>query len=400
MFRYIKVFMVGVAALSAAPLGAQDITFNGQLRPRYEARDPEAGTGLKDFTSMRMRASIRAALENDVVVFIQLQDVRLFGEELNTLTDFRADNFDMHQGYVQLFNLQEDHWGLRVGRQEMNLGGQRLVGAVGWAQQGRSFDGIRVRTERDWGWIDFFGYKTRELGAQPTSLTDSEFFGAYGTLDLGEGLGDLDLYGMYQLADVGTDETKQGTFGARYVRNSENLHYRIEGSFQTGDRLGEEVSAYMFGARVGLDVADDKATVTLWYDYLSGDDDPGDGETKVFDTMFATNHKFYGFADLFLNIPAHTGGLGLQDMAIKLAYRPEGPWSFGADLHSFRVAEEGSLSGTHLGEEIDLTGTYRYSSNATIQGGLSYIAQDDPWGELGRLSENMWWGYVMLNVTF
>ncbi len=156
----------------------------------------------------------------------------------------------------------------------------------------------------------------------------------------------------------------------------------------------------MFGARVGLDVADDKATVTLWYDYLSGDDDPGDGETKVFDTLFATNHKFYGFADLFLNIPAHTGGLGLQDMAVKLAYRPEGPWSFGADLHSFRVAEEGSLSGAHLGEEIDLTGTYRYSSNATIQGGLSYIAQDDPWGELGRLSENMWWGYVMLNVTF
>ncbi len=31
------------------------------------------------------------------------------------------------------------------------------------------------------------------------------------------------------------------------------------------------------------------------------------------ETLFATNHKFYGFADLFLNIPRDTAGRGLRD---------------------------------------------------------------------------------------
>lgn len=57
--------------------------------------------------------------------------------------------------------------------------------------------------------------------------------------------------------------------------------------------------------------------MTLWYDHLSGDDDPSDGTVRVFDTLFATNHKFYGLADYFLNIPVQTVGRGLQDLALK-----------------------------------------------------------------------------------
>lgn len=72
----------------------------------------------------------------------------------------------------------------------------------------------------------------------------------------------------------------------------------------------------MLGARLGFDVGTG-GSLTLWYDLLSGDADPNDGDTKVFDTMFATNHKFYGFADMFLNISVHTGGQGLQDLAVK-----------------------------------------------------------------------------------
>ena len=43
---------------------------------------------------------------------------------------------------------------------------------------------------------------------------------------------------------------------------------------------------------------------------------------KVFDTLFTTNHKFYGLADLFLNIPLQTDGRGLQDLAVKWHYTP------------------------------------------------------------------------------
>jgi len=53
-------------------------------------------------------------------------------------------------------------------------------------------------------------------------------------------------------------------------------------------------------------------------DYLSGDDGEDETKYKVFNTLYATNHKFYGFMDYFLNLPVHTYGKGLMDMHGKL----------------------------------------------------------------------------------
>ena len=130
--------------LVAFPVRAETkVEVGGQIRPRFEVREP-VGSGHDIITTMRVRASLEAWLDRDVGAFIQLQDVRLWGEETNTLSDFRADNFDLHQGYVTFGNVGETSIDIRVGRQEMSLGGQRLVGAVGWTQQGRAFDGIRI----------------------------------------------------------------------------------------------------------------------------------------------------------------------------------------------------------------------------------------------------------------
>jgi hypothetical protein len=164
-------------------------------------------------------------------------------------------------------------------------------------------------------------------------------------------------------------------------------------------RGGTDVAAFMLGARLGREVLTGRGSVTLWYDYLSGND-PDSGETEVFSTLFATNHKFYGLADVFLNIPAHTAGAGLQDMAIKLASDPVGWLNIATDLHSFRVSKQGALSGTHFGEEVDVTLTGRYWSNFTTTAGFSYVFADEPLKETGRLSEDLKWFYLMVRTAF
>ena len=137
--------LVLTAAASALAAGPQ---ISGQVRPRFEFRD--AGNGSDDaFTSMRVRVDAGADLDGGVRAFVQLQDVRLWGEETNTLGDFRADNFDLHQGYVEFGEVAGTGLDLRIGRQEISLGGQRLIGAVGWAQQGRAFDGVRASYAAD-----------------------------------------------------------------------------------------------------------------------------------------------------------------------------------------------------------------------------------------------------------
>jgi hypothetical protein len=386
---------VGLTALTAYPAPAQELSFHGQVRPRYESRDP-AGTGRDGFTSMRVRTSVEAALEQGLTIFVQVQDVRLWGEESNTLGDFRADNFDVHQAYLRYRGEKADWLTTTIGRQQTSFGGQRLVGAVDWTQQGRSFDGVRFDVAKEWGSLAFIGYTLADATAA-SHAADAELFGAYATVR-NVGPGALDLYLLYDRAD-GDQETHQQTLGVRYAFDGE-ISGRVEGSIQTGDRVGDPVSAYMFGGRVGTTFSDGAFGVTAWYDYLSGDDDPTDGDLGVFSTLYATNHKFYGFADLFLNIPVHTAGAGLQDVALKFTWDPTDEVRIGADLHSFSATKQGSLSSNHFANELDLTLSHRYTPHLTMVTGLSFVMQGDLLGEIGRLSEDMTWGYVMFNAVF
>ena len=375
---------------------AQEATFGAQVRPRTEYREPVGGDN-DAFTSMRVRAHVDATLKRDVRVFVELQDVRIWGEESSTLADFEADNFDLHQGFIELASTNKRLMA-RVGRQEMNVGGQRLIGAVDWTQQGRAFDGIRAFAGGGWGGVTLFGYQLSDA-TSPAVPNDGEFIGAVGEVKNVAG-GTLELYALYDHVEATLANTNQGTLGARLAGERSGVIYRGELYVQTGDRAGVDVSAFMLGARAGTRFADGKGQVTAWYDYLSGDDDPGDGKTKVFSTLFATNHKFYGFADLFLDIPAHTAGLGLQDIALKGSYALRDDLTLAADLHSFHLAKQGLLSTKHLGEELDLTSSYRYSPNLSFTGGLSYVFAADAFSEIGRLGEDMTWVYIMLNAAF
>ncbi len=383
-----------ILAVGASPVSAQDVALSGQVRPRYEFRDPVAG-GLDDFTSMRVRLGVDALIEPGLAVFVQVQDVRIWGEESHPLFDFSADALDLHQGYLRF---RGQGWGwltTTVGRMESVLGGQRLLGAVDWTQQGQSFDGLRFDVDAgrsDWVFLAF----AVSDDSAPGVTNEEELYGAYGTVD-GIGPGALDLYWLYDRIS-GTVESDEHFVGARYVFGGDVVG-RMEGTYALGTRDGVDVRAFLVGGRVGSTFAGGRLTATLWYDYLSGDD-PATPEVEVFRTLYATNHKFYGFADLFLNIPAHTGGAGLQDLALKLLFRPTDVLQLNLDLHSFRAAEGGGLTDTRFGEEIDLTVRHRYSSHLSATFGLSHVLQGPGLAEIGRLGQDMTWVYVMLDATF
>jgi hypothetical protein len=386
---------LGVGATS---LGAQElpkVSFKGQVRPRLENRSPGDGT-WDSFTSMRVRAALAAEMEQGVKIFIQLQDVRLFGEEGDTKDDFRADNLDLHQGYLEFSDVPGVGGMLRAGRQEMPLGEQRLVGAVNWSQQGRSFDGVRYSVSEAALKVDFFAMKLTEA-TSPARDFDSDFFGAWGKVATGE-VGTLDIFGLFtrDAREGGADEQ---TFGALWRGDAGPVALRFEGSVQGGTRGEEDVSAYMMAFSADADLPGG-GTVTLWYDYLSGDEDLGDGEAGVFNTLFGTNHGLYGFADFFTNIPAHTGGLGLKDAAVKFSFLPWENTRLNVDLHNFQTAQEGSLSTQSLGNEIDVTLNHTLSPGLALVTGYSFFQAKDGMMELGRLDENAHWMYLMLNAFF
>ncbi len=388
--------LVGLTVTEPVTVYAQELTIGGQLRPRYETKDPGSTDGREAFTSMRSRLHVAAEPERGVRVFLQLQDVRVWGEEESTLGDFSAENLDLHQGYAEIDVGAENAARVRVGRQEVRLAGERLVGAVDWTQQGRSFNGVRALLGPGRGGVDLFGFKLRDSTA-PDSDDDVAFLGAYAVVGLPVG-GTVDLYGLYN-RERGTSPSDQGTFGARWERAGPEWNHRIEASYQTGTRRGLDADAYMVGARLGR-VVNGLVTVSLWYDYLSGERRSGEGRAGTFDTLFATNHKYYGHADLFLDIPLHTAGRGLQNYAIKLFLSPSDVVTAGLDLHAFRMAEVGDLDTGRLGEEIDFTIGYQYTPSLSVTGGASYVFQQEGWARIDRLHRDLLFGFLMLDVQF
>ena len=121
---------------------------------------------------------------------------------------------------------------------------------------------------------------------------------------------------------------------------------------------------------------------------------------RTFETLFATNHKFYGFADLFLNIPRDTGGRGLRDLALKWSLDGPAGTSIGADLHAFRLAEGNGLGTARLAKEVDVTLAYGSNSALRLTGGLSHVWGRRGLAEIGRDAGHYTFTYLMTSVVF
>ncbi len=65
------------------------------------------------------------------------------------LGDFSGDHLDIHQALLRWTPQSAAWFSATVGRQRTAYGGQRLLGAVDWAQQARAFDGARIDLTSD-----------------------------------------------------------------------------------------------------------------------------------------------------------------------------------------------------------------------------------------------------------
>jgi len=84
------------------------------------------------------------------------------GRASSTTGDDRNPNLesdcpiDLHQAYFTLGNHKEFPVSLKVGRQELIYGDERLVGAFGWNNIGRVFDAAKLRWQNPWFAADIF----------------------------------------------------------------------------------------------------------------------------------------------------------------------------------------------------------------------------------------------------
>ena len=421
-------------AMSQGAVSAEtQIEVGGQVRYRgnVDARDFDKDSDPGYFSEMRTRVNVKAVPQDNLILFIQIQDSRIAGSNSGGLSN--DTNLGLHQGYFRWGMGKE--WFFQAGRFTMSFGDQRLVGAVEWHNVGRSWDGARLFAENERWRLDLFAVKlTESFSPSPDHDEDNDrnFHG------LTFKLKDMKLDGfVYYDRDAAADpsnthpedpnlsEVKKRfnrfTMGAYTARSfAESWDYIFNGAFQVGRdkrwfsddpsnpqlerQLFKTIAAWMLAFEGGYTFSGaHKHHLAILVDYASGDDDPSNDSIKSFNNLYYTGHKFRGYMDYFLSSNVN----GLLDLALRYRAKITTKWLVKADLHHFRSAvniASGDDTAHHIGDEVNITLKYQ-QDHFSVEGLLAAFSKRanaaNYDGNIFQGSDaSGWWAYAWFTATF
>jgi hypothetical protein len=226
--RSLKVFLMAALVLgTVATVQAelQNVELDGSIRIRGNYYDWDDNIFInagedQAWYEQRTRLGVKSDFTDDVSLYIEFDAYNNWGDNFRsnyvTGIDFangaNSDNVDLYQSYIEVNNA----WGLpirtRIGRQELELGSEWLVGNNDTAAlfPGLSFDGMRTTYATDSFSVDVLALKLNET-FQDFGDGDVNMYGIYGSYI---GLEDwqFDLYWLYVMEDddAGSPVTNAG----------------------------------------------------------------------------------------------------------------------------------------------------------------------------------------------
>lgn len=406
-------------AESVLPEIARRLSFGGQIRSRYEIRRPTSyGPGwmgkTDDLILLRTRVHVKAEVSEVIDAFVQIQDSRVWGDEASVVSD--EEGLDLHQAWVEVHELFSEHLALKVGRQELKYGDQRLVSPLDWSNVGRAWDAIKIRgSAGDHFWIDGFASVIRQ-GADAND--DRNFDGVYASITTAAPT-IIDVYVFHRnFADrafLGEDGKKMKdlrdyTTGARFETKAGPFRGTAEGVYQFGNRGDDVTNAFGIAVQgsVTLDDVVWVPTFLLEYTYGSGDSNPTDEDNETFDPLFPFGHFYQGFLDIF----AWRNG---EDLKAAVAVKPHEIWWVELAAHYLRLVERKDAwynagggvirrdptgrSGREIGVEIDLHAKVKVHEGVLIWFGYSHLFPGEYVRRTGR-DRDMDWIFLIFQVGF
>ena len=392
----------------------------GQIRYRAQVRQNNdlnsALPDVQDFIGQRIRFDIRAKLSDQVETFVQFQDSRLWGQEQSTTSN---DNLiDLHQAYVQVNDFAAPGVNLRVGRQEMSYGSDRLIGRGNWDNVGRSFDALKMGYASKKVQLDWFAAKVIDRRSTGRGDRDQYLYGMYNQF-FREKPQHLDVYAIHfrdglratgEITAAGRKATEIMTVGLRSEGAIHpGINYDIEFADQFGHRGFDPHSARAFAGKV-YKTLEEKHEFRLGFEYdvATGDSDSKDGRSGEFFNLFPTNHQHYGYMDLF-------GWRNMQDFRPMFTVKPVKALKFDIDYHRFYLLESrgawknagGAVlgfdatgeSGKFVGDEVDFTAAFPIHKHLKILSGYGLFFPGE-FAQKTRGSDTQHFFYLQTTVDF
>lgn len=388
-----------------------------QIRPRGEVRGhPYGVVGAPPpptethFVTTRFRVGLGMDWRM-IRMRIQVQDAREYGS-VSPGTDGSV-GFGVHQGYGEL---RDGGSFLRIGRQEVAYGDERLIGPLDWQSAARSFDAIRGHYEHGiWAFDAMGAIVTNQMiypntATTPTSYVDSDgdyLAAAQAAVRPSDAL-HVELLYLYRhdrasATSLGRNQRVSATSLRLDGSPFRGFRYMAEGVFEWGEISNAEFIAYAAAADVWYSLAQtNPTTFNTGFALGSGDHK---GRVGQFNNFYPTNHKFYGYMDLFgwrniveghvnvtQRLASSRASLFAQGYAFFLEYAG-GSWTnaVGATLANPTPGQS-----RYVGSELDLGGSYKVNELFGLTGGFSFFV---PGAAADRMSHDQvqTWGWLMLD---
>ncbi len=377
------------------------LSLGGEFRFRMEAETNKAfgATEPAQDTFTLYRYFLHADLKYGKAFRVFAQGIAAFDEDRDlALRPTDENRWDLHQLFFDMRILGEDQpWTLRLGRQELSYGNERLVSPLEWVNVRRRFDGVKLFARLEKWDIDFWYAKPVVVQRKQGDRFDEDvdFYGLYATFK-GIPRHGIDLY-LLALDDTGNRSNPNGnmgdrnnyTLGSRFWGKTGGFDYETELAGQWGHWAGDTVHAWTWAIDGGYTLEDVvwKPRLGAGFDWASGDASPGDGRVGTFDQLFPLGHKYFGFLDLF-------GRQNITDAYVNLSAWPvEKKVRTALVYHAFWLDDDQDAlydvsgapgrrhatghSGTEIGHEIDLTVSWKFDFHSSLLFGYSHFWDSD-----------------------
>ncbi len=365
--------LVGGLSVSASAADGinvlDDVKVSGQIRPRYEYADVDnngydAGQALT--ARIKLNATANLFDVDGLTANIGLIGVYDFGwasehsdgKDASSLPNNGENDIVLDPAVAMLSNLdvnyQINKTTLHAGRSQVNLDNQRFIGTVGWRQLERSYDTVYVAdsTVPNLNILAAWVYGLEGVGGTAQADVNSVLLHLnYKVMDeLSITAYDYMIGAKGAIAGASADTYGIALTGT--VDVGAKINYRAEYAMQTDNTMKiSDVEKKVDADYYNIDVSANIQGVIVGanYEFMSGGATTADGTRQTFKTPLGTNHKFNGWADVYLGGNDNTG---LIDLNAKIGYKAKGIGKILAVYHQF-TADAAVGGQDDMGSEID-----------------------------------------------
>jgi hypothetical protein len=259
---------------------------------------------------------------------------------------------DIHQAYVFIGNHKEFPLSLKLGRQELAYGDQRLVGHFRWNNNARTFDALKVRWQNPLFGVDVFtgGVVYNDSRNLNRSNSQDHFSGAYFNFPslLKNEIAEAYFFARNVERGIATDNWSGVPAPFRFpgaqdvytaglrLKSKPNAYDPIDYGVELMDQFGNRTAVFpattpaaalaaprlqhramAVAAQVGYTWTENthQPRAAFLYSFGSGDKNSADTKSGTFQNLFPTNHLFYGYMDL-------SSLQNLHDFRLAYTYKP------------------------------------------------------------------------------